>query len=154
MIRSTMVSSICKLVLPWESYDVCNLSHCNILWNAFYRCSYLGYACWSTYAAVSALILDHDFHEEVKAGQNCCQSSHRGHPGLAINIAQSGNLQILNFYKMPSHWLVQFGSVASSLPMSGITAASWKTINNLNSLRTGFILTKCTSFPRMTILPV
>ena len=46
----------------------------------------LGNACGS-YAAVSGLSLNHDFHEEVKAEEDCGQSHYPlllgGHPGLA-----------------------------------------------------------------------
>ena len=59
------------------------------------------------------------------------------------------------FYKMPSP--TALCNLDSTLHTSDINAVSWKAINHLNSLiveRIVFMLTECTSFFGMTILPV
>ena len=93
-----------------------------------------------------------DFHKEVKAGQNFCQSHYHVLLGVILVYLQLLSIRRLltGLCYLDRHWW----SAQAVLRQAGITAASWKTINHLNSLiveRTGFMLTEPT---RMTILPV
>ena len=100
-----------------------------------------------------------DFHKVVfKAGQNCYQSyyllsSFRDYPGLAKYRSLQPSVtfpirRLLTSLCYSDRWSDQ-----AALRLASITAASWQTINHLNSLivqRNGSMLTEST---RPTILP-
>ena len=97
-----------------------------------------------------------DFHEEVKAGQTSCQSHY--YLLLWVILVQ---LNIVVWATFSRYFLLDafslhglYNSNRSLQTTSGITAASWQTINHLSSLiieRAEFMLTEST---RTTILPV
>ena len=93
---------------------------------------------------ISALPLNHDFHEEEKLGQNCCQSHYHLLLGVILvqlTVAQSGQPSVDTFSLACTNQIVR---AYTDQHHSRFLA------NHLNSLvveRTRFMLEKSTSFP-------
>ena len=116
----------------------------------------LWYTCCWSYAAVSALCLDHDFHKEVKAGRNSYKSQYYciffwGHPVLTKYCtvwATFSRYFLLNTFSMASAiWIVN-----AYIRHYSHFLAKYKS-PQLFDCRENW-LTESTSFLRTTILSV
>ena len=105
-----------------------------------------------SYTAVSALSLDHNFHEEEKLLLISLPSSFRGHPGIAKY--QTVGATFSRYFLLDTFSLACAIQIIAKCLRQRHGRNLANHLHNLIVERTGFMLTEFTSFPRMTILPV